>query len=165
MLHYRNGFESEDQRQQRQQQSQLMSAGLQLTTQSIQSNLTEPLPAGMGVGLSLFLLRHLQPSLFGKPCWCVNRQQELSIKRGHHLRPPPSTTLTSAPQDFLRQTRLQGGPAGPIHLQPLTAMGTAFRPQAKGDRLNKEGRFDQGYASAAQWQRCSWVRHFFTGVM
>lgn len=109
----------------------------------------------MGVGLSLFLLRHLQPSLFGKPCWCVNRQQELSIKRGHHLRPPPSSTLTSAPQDFLRQTRLQGGPAGPIHLQPLTAMGTAFRPQAKGDRLNKEGRFDRGYASAAQWSGIS----------
>ncbi len=75
------------------------------TINTIQSH-GAPFHRGWASGYLCFLLGiYNLPSLESQR-WCVNRQQELSIKHGHHLRPPP----TSSTQDSSGKHSSRGGP-------------------------------------------------------
>lgn len=79
------------------------------TINTIQSH-GAPCHRGWASGYLCFLLGiYNLPSLESQR-WCVNRQQELSIKRGHHLRPPPSLHTDLSTSGLPQANTAPGGP-------------------------------------------------------
>lgn len=79
------------------------------TINTIQSHWA-PCHRGWASGYLCFLLGIYNLPSLESQCWCVNRQQELSIKSRHHLRPPPAHHTDLSTSGLPQANTAPGGP-------------------------------------------------------